>query len=73
MILALNLEQLIRPVIVVVVVAIVVMVNLNSFNASLIYMRKPQSASLDLRVKKRKKKFYSDRSIDASFYDIELN
>ena len=23
--------------------------------------------------KKREKKFYSDRSIDASFYDIELN
>ena len=46
---------------------------INPFSASLIYTRKPQSASLDLRVKKRKKKFYSDRSIDASFYDIELN
>ena len=50
---------------------------INPFSASLIYIyiytRKPQSASLDLRVKKRKKKFYSDRSIDTSFYDIELN
>ena len=45
----------------------------NPFSASLIYMRKPQSTSLDLQVKKRKKKFYSDRSIDVSLYDIELN
>ena len=46
---------------------------INPFSASLIYMCKPQSVSLDLRVKKGQKKFYSDRSIEASFYDIELD
>ena len=46
---------------------------LNPFSTSPEYMLQPQSASLDLRVKKRKKRFYSDCSIDTSFYDIELN